>query len=267
MDEDIISSDFIGRLDALQGHDVSALGEALKAIEIALTNTIKAKAQQIMTEGVAAEILLLGKNYCTLSEYVETLMPKQLAKNVFEKSVPFANAYIKYREVKNKTNTTAFCKAAVGWQDVRLPLAAQTPEHQGFLAAFLLGLQDALMEHKKLRKDMAEEGAEILRELVKTYSLIAAGSRDGSSWRSGLSDDAALKVVLDHTMVPKTGLLAGPGTKVMAGKQTLTEVFIKQTPPSILLQNGRPCVVVLRVLLVECPPLLSEALSCRWGHP
>ncbi len=195
----------------------------LGAISIEL-NKLLIEAVEAITEDNGCERLqTLDENTRAVSDLIEPQMPRVSQKQMLDRATALARAYEKFRTSKSKTNTSSLNKAALAWKEFKLPAGAQSEFGKMLLKGCIKGLMPPLQEHSSFQENVANDATKALKETVNEIGKIAYGCKDGSKWRDGLAEDADLKTVLEHAVVPKIGLLCGPGPRVMAAKDQITE--------------------------------------------
>jgi hypothetical protein len=224
--EEIKTADFISRLDALKGHDITPYVAVLSAVAEALLAEIQTCFVNVCADDdppSSEHVKQVCKNVQALAEYIETGVAKSFWQAVVPKLLAASESFAKFKCVKNKTNSHGFNRAVIAWKEYKLPIEQQNEVTKGFLKHAIQGLVPAFAEHKNQQKIISDEALSTFKMTLREHQKIAGGTRDGSSWKESLDPGADLKAVLDLAIVPKSGLLAGPGEKVKLGKQTISE--------------------------------------------
>jgi hypothetical protein len=226
--DDLLSAELVGRFGALQGHSLDSLKEALAMIGEKLRELVGSTAEALCDDDSHCDQLeLLAENSHAFGELIPLAMEKTLFKSMVTKGVAAARAFHKWISLKNKGNTSSFNKAIMNFKDLKLPVTAQSDDNKDLLRSFLKGLVKATAEHGTLQKEAAANAHAVLKATVQQLGKIANGARDASSWKEGLrgGEEASLRDVINHALTPKTGLLAGPGPRVMGAREELEKAF------------------------------------------
>jgi hypothetical protein len=103
--------------------------------------------------------------------------------------------------------------------------SAEKEDHIDLMRAMLTGLKDAFVKHAELQKDRAADATASLKETLRDYLGPCRGQKNGDSWKESFSESTPIAKILEAAFKPKTGLLAGPGPKVMSTKKELKDAL------------------------------------------
>jgi hypothetical protein len=212
-------------LNALQGHDIAPFKHVLDEIEKALRALMISQAESIM-EDESGTLEVLVKNLIAVFDYLPVSFTKAALKGFADRGVALAQAYNRYKPNPSRPNTTAFNKATLAWLEFKLAVQDQSDGNKLFIRALLKGLAEPLTQHTVLQATICRESEETLIQSFTEYAKIGYGSglKDGSSWKEGLKEKTSVKEVLNQAFIPKSGLLSGPGPKIMQGSEVLEKV-------------------------------------------
>jgi hypothetical protein len=144
----------------------------------------------------------------------------ELVKTLVERGSAVAQTGSKYLAAATKVNFTAMNKAMNSFKVISISQAL--PEKLLQLPRVIMTANKEMIQtYGQVIRKKAQEAAQEFRLTLNEQIKIAGGLRDGTNWKDELGDTWTLQQVLAHTQLPKTGLLAGPGGKVMIIKSTL----------------------------------------------
>jgi hypothetical protein len=218
----LLDPTFISHLDSCKGHEV-ALKEHFQTIEKGLHKALIDSCTNLGTEEGSTTVMNIANNMAALGDQIQPLVAGSVVKTLLEKATAFAEGHRKYLGGANKTNINHFNKVALAYGSWKLGVQHQSDEAKDILRAVISSLANAKIAHKQLQETKANEATEGLRATLSELVPFCHGQRDGSSWKEGLGADSTFKQIVAVAMVPKTGLLAGPGKKVASTKSTLDE--------------------------------------------
>jgi hypothetical protein len=218
-----VTEEFLAKLNACHGHDMTAAMDALASLKRALHSSLKESMSTLSEDGRTQQCLIILKNLCTIAELTKPTMNVGIVTSMIEKAAGFMDAFKKYRGGASKQNGLSMNKAALAWLSFKLPLEHQSEDYKDLMRSVLTGLMPAMQAHRQFQEERAAASAEAFRAEISEVAPICRGTRDGSCWKEGFQPSTALKDILAAAVVPKTGLLSGPGAKVTGAKQKLQE--------------------------------------------
>ena len=219
--------DFVLKLDALRGHDIAATQPTIEDLGMSLQESIKMRVAAVWEEGGVDKLQIVMKNILAVSEYSENYkVDKSVVKPIVDKACALVKAHKTHTDIQSKPNIHAFNKAALAWKAWKLPVQHQSEFNVALLRGALCGVEAALVSHLSLQTRKVDEASADLKSLISESAKISKGCRDGSSWKEGLAADIPLEDVMKLAHNPRTGLVNGPGGKVMACKEVLDEASL-----------------------------------------
>ena len=221
------AEDFVSKLDALRGHDIAATQPTIEDLGMSLQESIKMRVAAVWEEGGVDKLQIVMKNILAVSEYSENYkVDKSVVKPIVDKACALVKAHKTHTDIQSKPNIHAFNKAALAWKAWKLPVQHQSEFNVALLRGALCGVEAALVSHLSLQTRKVDEASADLKSLISESAKISKGCRDGSSWKEGLAADIPLEDVMKLAHNPRTGLVNGPGGKVMACKEVLDEASL-----------------------------------------
>ena len=220
--EPLESSGFVGKVDALLGHDTTELQPTLQIIGAALVGKLHAFAEGIAKEGAPETLRQVLANALAINDHTK-LFSDKVMKAIVDKAIALRTTFVAYNTSQTKSNLNAFNKAVLQWKAFKLSTGEQSHAQVNMLRSCLIGNTTALEEHMKIQSQKSGDAVKELTLHIGEYKGISCGCRDGCSWKTGIEDDWSVDRILEHASVPRTGLLAGPGSKVSMAKDELTK--------------------------------------------
>jgi hypothetical protein len=224
LDSALENKDFVGRVDSLRGHTVDN-PEVLTTVMTALAGRLESSLSNISVES-SPVVLQLLRNTLALNFFTKT-HDEKLLKTMVERAVAAFDAHIAWEAGSSKANLTSFNKTILSYQAFSLPTGKQSEAHVRVLRRCLEGLVRAFQAHLTVQTGKASEASKELSVQMAEYRQIAGGLRDGTSWKADIDEHATLADILALANAPRTGLLAGPGSKVTQARDELQKVFGK----------------------------------------
>jgi hypothetical protein len=224
LDSALENKSFVGRVDSLRGHTVENQ-EGLTTVMTALAAKLESSLCNISVESSPVVMQLL-RNTLALNFFTKT-HDEKLMKSLVERGVAAFEAFIAWEAGNSKANLASFNKAVLSYQAFSLPTGQQSEAHVRVLRSCLVGLTRALEAHIALQIGKASEASKELGVQMAEYRQIAGGLRNGTSWKADIDEHDTLADILALANAPRTGLLAGPGSKVTQAKDELLKVFRK----------------------------------------
>jgi hypothetical protein len=232
-----LTSDFIPVLDAMPDAKNSTNKEALETISKHIQSSFLVLAAGVFEVDVDMKALkTLAKNMAAVEARLESDPSDAdpvVVNGLAQRLADVALAYNLFKDSKTKANTVAFNKAMVVWRQYKLPLDRKPTFHIELLKQCLLGIWNALEAHNELQKLKVDEAYKELAMHVAEARQIALGTRDGGSWKDDIDESWDADKVVEWAHTPKTGLINGPGAKVVGIKEVLTQAFQQQDTSSI----------------------------------
>ena len=147
---------------------------------------------------------------------------KQLVKTLLDRGVALCEAGISHAAAKTRAHLLALQKAYLTWNTTKVP--TDSPELVKTLMKKVISVNtEFLLLAKEALLARQTEATSELRSVIEASVKYAGGGRDCESWKAQ-ADSWTLAKVIDLANTPKTGLLAGPGAKVVACKDQIKQV-------------------------------------------
>jgi hypothetical protein len=224
---DLVGPLFIPALDTLPELN-DTFGPSLELIQEHLRLVVQKIIEGVLEESVVDSLRPAMKNLLALETYLKTeekIVCRIVVEGLVDRLLAVVSAYGKFTGSKTKAHILGFNKAMVTWLQYKLPLDRKSTFHIDILRHCLSGISPCIMAHRELREEKHTEAMDELKMNLNEFINIAGGSRDRSSWKEQITNDLSLEQVLDIAFTPKTGLVNGPGNKVMSIKLALGQAF------------------------------------------
>ena len=222
--EDIEGASFVAHLDKVRDNTTPGVLSSLRTIEAKLMRSAKDIAVNTADESLHERWKQLAANLVGLQAHLGSSQVDAagVVQPIVNNALAVHVAYEAYNGNKSKANRNALNKAAVAWWHFKLSTTHQQVGYNvAFLKQALAGVQTALAEHRVLQRSAVGAAEQELQMQIDDLRKIAYGTRNGESWKAEIDETWSLDSVLDLAHTSRTGLVHGPGIKVMGAKAEL----------------------------------------------
>ena len=180
-------------------------------------------------------------------ENVKHVYPANGIAMVTLKGLKVLTAGTQYNNAKTKVNFLALNRAYLDFQTVKV--GGDKEVVKDLVRGILHKNSTIKAVWYEVAKLAAIEAASELRIVTEDYMLICKGTRDGSDWKDAVPENADFVAVHSIANTPKTGLLHGPGQKVLNGRDVLVKARVAVVVITSSLHHYRHSVMIIPIAL------------------